>query len=93
VLCYQTRDANNNHCKYNDILFSVVFAAYYSLSSFNISDVLSSFDTTQCFDRRKYNMLMLKKTRYFDTDAIVAIIFFYHVIEFCAQERDHLLNE
>ena len=53
----------------------------------------TSFDTTQCFDRRKYNMLMLKKTRYFDTDAIIAIIFFYHVIEFCAQERDHLLNE
>ncbi len=61
MLCYQTRDANNNHCKYNDILFSIVFATYYSLYSFNISNVLFSFDTTSCFKRRDYNMLMLKK--------------------------------
>jgi hypothetical protein len=92
VMCYQTRDSNNNHCKYNHIVLSIIICAYYLLSDLNIHEVLSSFNTKNCHQRKIYLLLMLKKTRCFDTDAIVAIIFFHHVIEFCAWEWFDLQN-
>lgn len=89
VLCYQTRDANNNYCKYDHIVFSIVFCAFYLQDLLNVHEVLVDFDTTNCNSRQLYDSLMLRKTQCFDTDAIVAIIFFQHVIDFCTRNRSH----
>jgi len=91
-MCYQTRDSNNDHCKYNHIILSIIFCAFYLQSDLNIHETLFSFNTKNCNQRKIYLSLMLKKTRCFDTDAIVAIIFFHYVIKFCAQEQIRLQN-
>ena len=87
AMCYQTRNSNHSRCKYNNIVFSIVFAAFYLQPSLNVHEILSDFDTTNCNRLKTYISLMLKKTRAYDTDAIVAILFFRHVLEFCTRER------
>ncbi len=87
VMCYQTRNSSHSRCKYNNIVFSIVFAAFYLQPSLDVHEILSDFDTTNCNRLKPYISLMLKKTRAYDTDAIVAILFLRHVIEFCARER------
>ncbi len=90
VMCYQTRNSNHSRCKYNNVVFSIVFAAFYLQPSLNVHEILSDFDTTNFNRHKTYISLMLKKIRAYDIDAIVAVLFFRHVIEFCARERFRL---
>lgn len=92
VLCYRTRDTHNR-CKYINVFFSIIVAAHSQFHLLNMSETLFSFDTTNCHKRFIYLALMLKKTRHFDTDAIVAVVFFFHIIQVCATERLRLQNE
>ncbi len=90
IMCYQTRNSSHSRCKYNNIVFLIVFAAFYLQSSLNVYEILFNFDTTNCNRLKTYISLMLKKIRAYDTDAIIAILFFRHVIKFYARERMRL---
>ena len=61
----------------------ITFSAYHIRQQFETRSVLSSFDVNNYHRQKDYNSLMLQKMKRFDINAIVAELFFFHVLDVC----------